>query len=50
VEVRHHLGDLSIDGILKWILKKWGVRMRIRFNWLRIETSDVLLYNEYSVP
>jgi hypothetical protein len=32
------LEDLGLDGrILKWILKKWDVRVYTRFIWLRID-------------
>jgi hypothetical protein len=42
---RYHLVDMGIDGriIFKWILKLWGVRMRIRLYWLRIGSSDRVL-------
>jgi hypothetical protein len=42
---RHHLGDLDKKGrtILKWVLKKHGVRMWNGFNWLRIGSSGRIL-------
>jgi hypothetical protein len=42
---RDHLEDLSIDGriILDYNLKRKGVRMRIGFNWLWIESCDAIL-------
>jgi hypothetical protein len=45
LEGRNHLGDLSIDEriILKWILKKQGMRMWTGFMWLRIRTNSRLL-------
>jgi hypothetical protein len=37
-EGKDHLGDMGVDGrlMLNWILKKCGVKVRIRFNWFRI--------------
>jgi len=39
---RDHLGHPSVDGsiLLKWILRKYGVRVWIAFIWLRIGSSD----------
>jgi hypothetical protein len=41
---RGHLGDLNIDGriILKWLIKKYVVRMWTDFMWLRIGSSGSL--------
>jgi hypothetical protein len=38
-------GDLEVDGriILKWILKKQGMRVYTEFIWLKIRTSDGVL-------
>jgi hypothetical protein len=41
---RDRFGNLAVDGtILKWSLKKQGLRMRTAFIWPRIGTSDGLL-------
>jgi hypothetical protein len=38
---RNHLGDSSVDGkiILRWIFRKWGVRVWTGWSWLRIGTG-----------
>jgi hypothetical protein len=38
---RNHWGDPSVDGrlILRWIFRKWDVKIWTRFGWLRIETG-----------
>jgi hypothetical protein len=38
---RDHLGDPDVDGkiILKWIFRKWDVRVRTGLSWLRIGTG-----------
>jgi len=35
---RGHVRDRGVDGIiiLKWIIKKWGVKLQIGLNWLNI--------------
>ena len=40
-ESDHHLGDPGVDGmiILKWIFRKWDVRLWTEWNWLRIVTA-----------
>ena len=37
-----HLGDPDVDGrvILRWILRKWNVRVWTGSSWLRIGTGD----------
>jgi hypothetical protein len=41
---KDHSEDLDVDGrILKWIVGKYGVRVWIAFNWLRIGTYGGLL-------
>jgi hypothetical protein len=48
VKKRYHLEDLDVDGriILKWILKKYDVRIRTGFIWLRIATSRGFLWTQ----
>ena len=38
---RDRLGDPGVDGriILRWIFRKWDVRIRTGSRWLRIETG-----------
>jgi len=38
---RDHLGDRGVDGriILRWIFRKWDVRVWIGSSWLRIGTG-----------
>jgi len=38
---RDHLGDSGVDGriILRWIFRKWDVRVWIGSSWLRIGSS-----------
>jgi hypothetical protein len=36
IKGRKHMEDLSVDGRIKWILKKQGGRVWIGFIWLRI--------------
>jgi hypothetical protein len=45
VKGRDHLGDLVICRriILKWTIKKYGVRMWNGFIWLRTGTSEGIL-------
>jgi hypothetical protein len=42
---RDHLGDINIDGmiILKWAIKKKGVRVWNGFTWHRVVTSGGIL-------
>jgi len=47
-EGKSTLGDLGVDGILKWILKKGDRKAWIGFIWLRIGTSGGLLCTRYS--
>jgi hypothetical protein len=44
-ERKGHRGDPSVEDrvILKWILKKLGVRLWIGFIWLKIPSSGELL-------
>jgi hypothetical protein len=37
---RDHWGDPGVDGkiVLRWIFRKWDVRVWIGLGWLRIET------------
>jgi hypothetical protein len=44
-EGRDHLGDTGVDGriILRWILRKWDVRVWTGSSWLRIGTGSGLL-------
>jgi len=41
VRVRNHLQDLGIDGriILRWVFRKWDVRIWTGLSWLRIGTG-----------
>ena len=52
ISVRKHegrgtLGDLGVDGILKWILKKQNGKAWIGFIWLRFRKTGGLLYTRY---
>jgi hypothetical protein len=42
---RDHLRNPGVDGriILRWIFRKWDVRVLIGSNWLRIGTGGVRL-------
>jgi hypothetical protein len=45
VKGRNHLGDVSVNGriILKFILRKCGVRLWAGFMWLRVGSSGRVL-------
>jgi hypothetical protein len=47
VKERSTLGDLGLDGILKWILKEEDGKAWIRFIWLRIGKGGGLLCTWY---
>jgi hypothetical protein len=36
---RDHWGDLGVDGILRWLFRKWDVGVWTGLSWLRIETD-----------
>ena len=44
-EGKNHLGDPGVDGriILRWIFRKWDVRIWTGSSWLRIGTGGGLL-------
>jgi len=43
---KRHMQQLGVYGriIMKWFFKKYGARLVIRLNWLRMRSSDVLLW------
>jgi hypothetical protein len=46
-EGKSTLGDLGVDGILKWILKKGDRKAWIGFIWLGIRTTGGMLCTRY---
>ena len=41
LRIKDHLGDPGVDGriILRWIFRKWDVRLWTGLSWLRIGTG-----------